>query len=246
MIAGLSIFMKYLLFLSAIIGLSVFATELSKEYIYNPSTDDAFIDDAFPAERKEYQASITRWDTVQLVDYDDLGNKRIVKTIRKQQINPEPVQPQVEQPTLELEEPKDRETTLQNTKIVVKIPWFGDYHNQLASYAYEHCWKTKTELWLSTHWKYGCKNQILTRNAENWWRNHERVSWKNSNWTRDHWFCQLNSRYHSKFINSDDFKNPLKQLEYCHNVRLDAERKGSMPWYAYDKKEQRNKGITFP
>lgn len=91
--------MKYLLFLSAIIGLSVFATELSKEYIYNPATEDAFIDDAFPAERKEYQATITRGDRVDLVSYDDLGNKRIVRTIVKQQVNPVPeVQPIVEQP----------------------------------------------------------------------------------------------------------------------------------------------------
>ncbi len=40
-----------------------------------------------------------------------MGNKRIVKTIKKQQVNPEPVQPLVEQPTLELKETTEHKET---------------------------------------------------------------------------------------------------------------------------------------
>jgi len=34
--------------------------------------------------------------------------------------------------------------------------------------------------------------------------------------TRDFWLCQLNYRYNKKFINSLDFADPYKQLDYCY------------------------------
>ena len=34
--------------------------------------------------------------------------------------------------------------------------------------------------------------------------------------THDHWLCQLNYRYNKKFINSSDFSDPYKQLDYCY------------------------------
>lgn len=34
--------------------------------------------------------------------------------------------------------------------------------------------------------------------------------------TNDHWLCQLNYKYNKKFIDSEDFKDPYKQLEYCY------------------------------
>ena len=34
--------------------------------------------------------------------------------------------------------------------------------------------------------------------------------------TRDYWLCQLNYRYNKKFINSPDFADPYKQLDYCY------------------------------
>ena len=34
--------------------------------------------------------------------------------------------------------------------------------------------------------------------------------------TRDHWLCQLNYRYNKSFINSSDFSDPYKQLDYCY------------------------------
>ena len=34
--------------------------------------------------------------------------------------------------------------------------------------------------------------------------------------THDHWLCQLNYKYNKNFINSSDFSDPYKQLDYCY------------------------------
>lgn len=34
--------------------------------------------------------------------------------------------------------------------------------------------------------------------------------------THDHWLCQLNYKYNKKFINSSEFSDPYKQLDYCY------------------------------
>ncbi len=34
--------------------------------------------------------------------------------------------------------------------------------------------------------------------------------------THDHWLCQLHYKYNKEFINSSDFKDPYKQLDYCY------------------------------
>lgn len=34
--------------------------------------------------------------------------------------------------------------------------------------------------------------------------------------TNDHWLCQLNYRYNKDFINSVNFQDPYKQLDYCY------------------------------
>lgn len=34
--------------------------------------------------------------------------------------------------------------------------------------------------------------------------------------THDHWLCQLNYKYNKNFINSPDFSDPYKQLDYCY------------------------------
>ena len=34
--------------------------------------------------------------------------------------------------------------------------------------------------------------------------------------TQDHGLCQLNYKYNKKFINSADFSDPYKQLDYCY------------------------------
>lgn len=93
--------------------------------------------------------------------------------------------------------------------------------------------------------KYSCQNFVLTLNAENTRRNPS-VVWKpNSNWTRDHWICQLNDKYHSPFINSDRFRNELNQVDYCLEVREDAIKKKVMPWRAFEYRFERWRDITF-
>lgn len=34
--------------------------------------------------------------------------------------------------------------------------------------------------------------------------------------TNDHWICQLNYRYNKSFINSPEFQDVYKQLDYCY------------------------------
>ena len=58
----------------------------------------------------------------------------------------------------------------------------------------------------------------------------------NSNGTHDSGLCQLNSAYHSKFIESEDFKDPYKQIDYCVSVAVDAKNKNrpiGKVWYGY-------------
>lgn len=47
--------------------------------------------------------------------------------------------------------------------------------------------------------------------CENGQRDPQRVSK-----THDYWLCQLNYRYNKKFINSPEFDDPYKQLDYCY------------------------------
>ena len=47
--------------------------------------------------------------------------------------------------------------------------------------------------------------------CENWRRDPNRVSQ-----THDHWLCQLHYSYNKDFIDSPDFKDPYKQLDYCY------------------------------
>ena len=34
--------------------------------------------------------------------------------------------------------------------------------------------------------------------------------------TNDHWICQLHYKYNKNFINSDDFHDVYKQIDYCY------------------------------
>jgi hypothetical protein len=59
---------------------------------------------------------------------------------------------------------------------------------------------------------------ILTLEAENGLWTLDRMSPKNKNGTRDYGLCQLNSQYHWNFIQSADFRDAEKQLQYCYEV----------------------------
>lgn len=59
---------------------------------------------------------------------------------------------------------------------------------------------------------------ILTLEQENGLWTAERVHKMNRNGTTDYGFCGLNSRYHWNFIQSEGFRDPKTQLEYCYNI----------------------------
>lgn len=122
----------------------------------------------------------------------------------------------------------------------VDLPWFAHYQDWLATYWYQECLKRLPD----EKGKYSCNNFILTLNSENWGWNINAIN-KNKNGTKDSWLCQLNSQYHSKFINSQEFQDPYKQIEYCLWVWEDAKKKGRMPRYWYAVRHKRDKGIRF-
>lgn len=73
---------------------------------------------------------------------------------------------------------------------------------------------------------------IATWNAENGLIDPQRKHpYINRNGTRD-WGCGLNSRYHSKFINSPAFYNDEANVKYCREVYL----KRPTAFYAYKKR----------
>lgn len=53
---------------------------------------------------------------------------------------------------------------------------------------------------------------VTTIECENWNRNPDVVSK-----TKDYWICQLNYKYNKKFIESEEYKDVYKQLDYCYN-----------------------------
>lgn len=70
--------MKLHLLILIIFTFSVLFNTYWLEFIYNPSTDDAFIDDAFPWDAKRYEEAIAKGEQVELVEYTwDI--KRVVK-----------------------------------------------------------------------------------------------------------------------------------------------------------------------
>lgn len=79
----------------------------------------------------------------------------------------------------------------------IQHTWFetGDRRQQAVQYAYD--------LW-------GIDFVVLIE-CENWNRNPNAVSK-----TRDYGLCQLNYKYNKNFINSEDFKDAFKQLDYCY------------------------------
>lgn len=101
--------------------------------------------------------------------------------------------------------------------------------NTLVQVAFNHC---INRLWAGDHKKnwynYSCENLILVWTAENWWWHRDRVSP-----TSDYWLCQLHYKRHKNFIDSEEFKDPINQIEYCQEVWEDAYKKWRMPWMAY-------------
>jgi len=112
----------------------------------------------------------------------------------------------------------------------------GTLNDELATYAYTSC---IDKLWTGD-WKYSCKNRAKTINAEN-------KSWHTGtvSKTKDYWIVQLHYTRHKNFINSKDFNDPRKQLDYGLGVWIDAKKKWVMPWYAYYQMDKRSKSVVF-
>lgn len=88
------------------------------------------------------------------------------------------------------------------------------------------------------------KDFLFTLEAENGTFDETRVSGANSNGSRDHGLCQLNSTYHWDYIKSEDFKDWKKQVYYCWDVYQDAQSKGRLEttFYGYNVRYQRAEG----
>ena len=129
-----------------------------------------------------------------------------------------PETPQVETKEEIVEEKKEEVVDDRPVTWVEKIGG-GEEQQAVINYAYARCGEE-------------C---VLTWEGESGWRK-DIVSKANSNGTRDHGYCQLNSQYHKPFINSEEFKDPYKQIDYCISVWNDAVKKGRLKttFYAYN------------
>lgn len=110
----------------------------------------------------------------------------------------------------------------------------GDEKQKWLQYLYEKSWYNK--------------DVVLTFLWENWTFELKRRSGKIwSNWHYDYWLCQLNYQRHKNFINSEDFKNPYKQLDYCLWVYQDWMKKWKIrtTFYAYNVRWKVEKNLEF-
>ena len=88
---------------------------------------------------------------------------------------------------------------------------------QVSTYSIQHVWYSSDDY----------RQAIVQRAYDLWWMDFViMIECENGNWnpyaiskTNDHGVCQLNYRYNKKFIDSDEFKDVNKQLEYCYNKR---------------------------
>ena len=84
---------------------------------------------------------------------------------------------------------------------------------------------TQQEIVLHNWYEYNSDVQNYVNYAYNIWGMDfvKLIECENGTWdpkkvssTHDHWLCQLNYSYNKKFINSADFSDPYKQLDYCY------------------------------
>jgi len=81
------------------------------------------------------------------------------------------------------------------------------------------------EIMVHNWYDYGMAIQDYVNYAYHlWWIDFVKlIECENGRWdpkrvskTHDFWLCQLNYKYNKKFINSPDFADPYKQLDYCY------------------------------
>lgn len=139
-------------------------------------------------------------------------------------------------PKVEVKEQKKEVVKKVVTQKSVKHKYWdiGDEKQKWLQYLYEKSWYDK--------------DVVLTFLWENWTFEFKRRSGKIwSNWHYDYWLCQLNYQWHKNFINSEDFKNPYKQLDYCLWVYQDWMKKWKIrtTFYAYNVRWKVEKNLEF-
>ena len=85
----------------------------------------------------------------------------------------------------------------------------------IKDYAWSEC---MDRVWSKDWWRW-CDNMMITIQNESKWDPKARSK------TNDHWLFQLHYPYHKTFINSIDFLNEYRQVDYWIWVRLDAKKK---------------------
>ncbi len=98
--------------------------------------------------------------------------------------------------------------------IVIEEP-IKEERLEIKDYVREQCMKRVG----SSKWWFWCTNMMLTINWESWRRPFVISR------TKDYWLFQLHYKYHKAFINSSDYKDVYKQVDYWISVWLDAKKK---------------------
>jgi len=116
----------------------------------------------------------------------------------------------------------------------VKRVWFSEEKNKQIQYAYKNSWYNR--------------DMILTFLSENdSWELNRPSDKKWFDWNRAYWICQLYRTYHSDFIDSPEFQDPYKQIDYCINEWNRAEDLWILDttWYAYVFRFNAEKNLKF-
>lgn len=88
---------------------------------------------------------------------------------------------------------------------------------------------------------------VETLNMENWNRDETLQSRQHQNGVREQSFgiCQINKKFHKKFISSEEFNNPFYQIDYCRELRLNGKKRGIMPFNAYWSRKLRSNDLVL-
>jgi hypothetical protein len=88
---------------------------------------------------------------------------------------------------------------------------------------------------------------VETLNMENWNRDETLQSRQYRNGIREqsYWICQINKKFHKKFMSSEEFNNPFYQIDYCRELRLNWKKRGIMPFNAYWSRKLRSNDLVL-
>jgi CTP:phosphocholine cytidylyltransferase-like protein len=135
-----------------------------------------------------------------------------------------------------------------------KLPlkkWVGNNIQNLVAHAYKTADNDKwfwEEVKSTKYTQLQPMDFVLTLDSENGTWNKNRMSmivWANG--YRDQGICQLNRKYHIKFINSPEFQNEYKQVDYCWEVWKKGVLKNRLEttFYWYNTRDRNRKNFSF-